>query len=138
MKWTDASPSIKRARPATRYREGPPLASPQMVSLRLLLASLAPAAFVCGTPLERRSMRVHESRSTIPHGFANQGPAAPDTVLNMRIALTQSDPAGLEDALMAVSTPGSASYGQHLTKEEVCIYPINHTMRVDAVSIGRK
>lgn len=64
-------------------------------------------------------MRVHESRSSVPQGFVNQGPAAPDTVLHMRIALTQSDSAGLEDALMAVSTPGSASFGQHLSKEEV-------------------
>jgi hypothetical protein len=27
--------------------------------------------------------------------------------------------AGLEEQLMAVSTPSSATYGQHLTKEEV-------------------
>lgn len=78
-------------------------------------------------------MRVHESRSSVPQGFVNQGPAAPDTVLHMRIALTQSDSAGLEDALMAVSTPGSASFGQHLSKEEVCLQLINLSTRVNRV-----
>ena len=72
-----------------------------------------------GNPLSQRMMKVHEARSTIPHGFVNQGPASPATILRMRFALKQSDPANLEDTVLAVSTPGSACYGQHLSKNEV-------------------
>ena len=35
------------------------------------------------------------------------------------LALAQSNPAGLEDALYAVSTPSSETYGRYLTREEV-------------------
>ena len=65
------------------------------------------------------SMNVHESRVSIPSGYVRSGAAPEDAELKLRIALVQSDPDGLIDALYAVSTPGSASYGKHLSKEEV-------------------
>jgi hypothetical protein len=40
-------------------------------------------------------------------------------MLNLKIALTQSDLSGLEKALYDVSTPSSPNYGKHLSKEEV-------------------
>ena len=60
-----------------------------------------------------------EQRPDIPIGFAKGSPAPATNILNLRLALKQSDMAGLEKALYDVSTPGSALYGQHLTKEEV-------------------
>ena len=83
----------------------------------LLFASLFMLAL--GNPLGRRDMIVHESRTDVPEGFSRQGPASPDTVLNMRISLKQSDPVGLEKTLLDVSTPGNALYGQHLSKKQV-------------------
>ncbi|CDO74350.1 hypothetical protein BN946_scf184645.g6 [Trametes cinnabarina] len=80
------------------------------------------AAACCATPLVR-SMQVHEARESIPEGFVHSGSAPQDTVLNLRLALVQSDPAGLEKALMDVSTPSSALYGQHLSKEEIFVAP---------------
>ncbi|KAF5314952.1 hypothetical protein D9619_007616 [Psilocybe cf. subviscida] len=65
------------------------------------------------------TMRVHEARSDVPDGFIKKAAAPVDTMLNLRIALKQTDMAGLEQMLFAVSTPGSETYGQHLTKEEV-------------------
>ena len=87
-----------------------------MVASGLLFASLF--ALALANPLTRRAMKVHETQVT-PEGFVQKSAAAPDTVLNMRIALTQRDRDGLINALMDVSTPGNALYGQHLTKEEV-------------------
>ena len=89
----------------------------------LLFASLFMLAL--GNPLGRRDMIVHESRTDVPEGFSRQEPASPDTVLSMRISLKQSDPAGLEKALMDVSTPGNALYGQHLSKQEVGIMSLS-------------
>lgn len=81
-----------------------------------LLAAFVTA--VAGSPAFR-NMLVHEQRSGAPVGFV-KGTAAPaEKVLNLRLALKQSDMAGLQNALFDVSTPGNALYGQHLTKEEV-------------------
>ena len=64
-------------------------------------------------------MLVHESRETVPSGFTLQGPAALDSMLDLRVALVGSNSSGLEAALYDVSTPGSANYGKYLTKEQV-------------------
>ena len=82
----------------------------------LFAACLAVVAY--GKPVAR-SMAVHETREHVPEAFAQQGSAHPDTMLNLRIALVQNDIEGLQNALMDVSTPGNALYGQHLSKEEV-------------------
>lgn len=66
-----------------------------------------------------RSMRVHETRERIPRSFREIGPAPPDTMLNLRLALVRGSFPALESALMDVSTPGNTLYGQHLSKEEV-------------------
>ena len=62
---------------------------------------------------------VLEERNGIPDGFISNGPASPDTILNLRIAQVSNNIAGLEKALYDVSTPGNPLYGQHLSKEEV-------------------
>ncbi|KAH9924392.1 peptidase S8/S53 domain-containing protein [Fomitopsis serialis] len=61
-------------------------------------------------------------RDTAAPGFSLTGAAAPDTPLTLKIALTQSNPSGLEDALYDVSTPSSPNYGQHLSKAEAASY----------------
>ena len=76
-------------------------------------------AYVAAKPVGRSTMSVHESRTNVPSGFVQTGAASPDTQLKLRLALVQKDTAGLIDSLYAVSTPGSASYGQHLSKEQV-------------------
>ena len=83
----------------------------------ILLATLFTLA--AAKPMGRSAMVTHESRTNVPSGFVQNGAASPDTQLKLRIALVQNNPSGLIDSLYAVSTPGSASYGQHLSKEEV-------------------
>lgn len=90
-----------------------------MLSWSLILVGLLLPSLAWGTPMER-SMQVHESRESAPGGFTLTGPADPDTVLNLKLVLTQNDPDGLIDALYNVSTPSSAKYGQYLTTQEVC------------------
>ncbi|KAJ7455770.1 family S53 protease [Mycena latifolia] len=62
---------------------------------------------------------VQESLSGAPQGFAKVGPAASSSSINLRIALPSKDIAGLEKALLDVSIPSSANYGNHLSKAEV-------------------
>ena len=86
---------------------------------RVLVHSLC-FALALSKPLMRDStMLVHESRETVPSGFTLQGPAALDSMLDLRVALVGSNSSGLEAALYDVSTPGSANYGKYLTKEQV-------------------
>ncbi|ETW78995.1 serine protease S53 [Heterobasidion irregulare TC 32-1] len=85
-----------------------------------VIALVAPfIALACAKPHAQRAMRVHERRDSPPTGYANSGPAPATDTLDLRLALTQNNFQGLEDALYAVSTPGNPRYGQHLSKEEV-------------------
>ncbi|KIJ29336.1 hypothetical protein M422DRAFT_188615 [Sphaerobolus stellatus SS14] len=88
-----------------------------MVSFRLLsLVSLLGVVLASPT---YRDFVLHERRDTVPRGFVHNGPAAANQTITLRIALNSNNLAGLEKALFDVSTPSSALYGQHLTKEEV-------------------
>jgi len=89
--------------------------------------------FVLASPAPR-AMVVHERLETIPSRFVHNGAAPPTQVLYLRLALVQSDRAGLEDALMAVSTPGDAQYGQFLSKEEVEAFVAPSQETSDAVT----
>lgn len=85
---------------------------------------VTPILFLCffGLTLGKsvvRELVVHESVQRVPSGFTLKGPASSNMTLPLRLALVQSSPAGLIDALMDVSTPTSPNYGQYLTKEEV-------------------
>ncbi|TFK89462.1 family S53 protease-like protein [Polyporus arcularius HHB13444] len=106
-----------------------------MFSSALLVACLAIAAY--GKPVAR-SLQVHETRAQVPPAFALKGPAAPDTMLDLRVALVQNDIAGLEKALMDVSTPGSPLFGQHLTKEQVESFVTPKQETIDAVTAWLK
>lgn len=70
----------------------------------------------------RNAFVVHETREDVPSGFTRTGDAAASTTINMRVALVSNDARGLEDKLLAVSTPGNPSYGEHLSADEVGTY----------------
>ncbi|KAI0827003.1 subtilisin-like protein [Trametes gibbosa] len=90
-----------------------------MISVSALL-SFWLLGVVSATPVATGALnfRVHESLRAIPSGFTEVGPASPETTLSLRLALAQSDADGVIDALYRVSDPDSASYGQHLSKQE--------------------
>lgn len=87
-----------------------------MVATGIFIASLV--ALVASKPVAR-NLQLHEQRTVVPSGYTHAGSAHSATVLNLRLALAESDTAGLIDALYDVSTPSSSNYGQHLSKEEV-------------------
>ncbi|KAA1475870.1 family S53 protease [Dentipellis sp. KUC8613] len=91
--------------------------------LAVVSASPAPTAMV-----------VREKRDSVPSGYVKKAVAPADQVLELRLGLVQSDPKGLEDALMAVSTPGSARRGQFLTKEETEAFVAPTQESLDAVN----
>ncbi|KAF8517202.1 family S53 protease [Hysterangium stoloniferum] len=89
-----------------------------MVTTSFLVSFVSVFALAQASP-SRRDLVLHERREVVPNGFVHNGPASPSTLLSLRIALVSNNLPGLEEALYAVSTPGRALYGQHLTKEEV-------------------
>ncbi|KAI0261746.1 subtilisin-like protein [Gloeopeniophorella convolvens] len=103
-----------------------------MVKAVLLLVSAV--AFASAKPQFARDLRLHERRDSAPHGFALTSPAADEAPLRLRLALTPNDIQGLQDRLLDVSTPGSAVYGNHLSKEEVGAYVTPKTETVAAVN----
>jgi tripeptidyl-peptidase I len=89
-------------------------------ALLAICAVLASTVSASATP-HRRAMSVLEQRE-LPSGFARTGSSnfvpSNDNV-NLRVALTPKDRDGLIKTLYTVSTPGSASYGQYLSHDEV-------------------
>ncbi|PCH39552.1 family S53 protease-like protein [Wolfiporia cocos MD-104 SS10] len=100
----------------------------------MLAVALATSFFVlaAGKPVAR-SLQVHEARASVPQGFVLDGPASPDTLLNLRLGLVSSNIDGLIGALYDVSTPSSTKYGQHLSKAEVETFVAPTTETLDAV-----
>ena len=89
-----------------------------MIAAGLLLFGLF-SSVALGRPTAHDVLHVHERRTEVPSGFKYVGTADPNAMLDLRIALVQSDPAGLQAALYDVSTPGSENYRKHLTKAQV-------------------
>ena len=89
-----------------------------MVSAGLL--RVAALLIVTASGVLGRSVRIPKSRrDAAPTSFTLAGTASADQPLTLKIALTQSNPSGLEEVLYDVSTPSSPNYRQHLSKEEV-------------------
>jgi len=88
--------------------------------LRLLLLAVLLGANAAPSPIH---VTMEEDASSefrgLPTGWTSLERSHPDTKLELTIAVRQQNTAELERRLMEVSTPGSQSYGQHLTNEEV-------------------
>ena len=82
-----------------------------------LLVSVGLAASVFGAVVP--AFKLQEARTAAPTSFTQLGPAPSDHVLRMRINLAMNDRDGLEAKLTEAATPGSASFRQWLSKEEV-------------------
>ncbi|KAJ7129883.1 family S53 protease [Mycena crocata] len=67
----------------------------------------------------RRTMVLQESIAAVPSGFTHAGSVPPEQEITLRIALTQSNIAGLQERTYAVSDPANPLYGQHISPEEV-------------------
>ncbi|TBU54490.1 family S53 protease-like protein [Dichomitus squalens] len=93
-----------------------------MVVPTSLLALSFFSSFAVATSLPfkySQNLLVHESRDFLPTGVSFIGPAASHTPLKLRIALSQTNPDAIVTALLNVSDPASADYGNHLSKSEV-------------------
>ena len=85
------------------------------------LLSLASAAVVAvhANPATLSPHVRHESRRAVPHGWALQRRADPDTFVPLKFRLTQSNLENLDAYLLDVSDPTSHNYGKHWTAEQV-------------------
>ena len=62
---------------------------------------------------------VHEQLAAVPVGWTQVGAPAEDDTLVLQIALVQQNLEELDARILAVSTPGSASYGQYMERDAV-------------------
>jgi tripeptidyl-peptidase-1 len=62
---------------------------------------------------------VHEQLAAVPNGWAISEPLSSTTEIKLSVGLTHSNIDQLESRLYAVSTPNSASYGNHLDLDEI-------------------
>ncbi|KAI0062174.1 family S53 protease [Artomyces pyxidatus] len=89
-----------------------------MVAICMCLSLVSLFSLAYASSHASHGMVVRERHDRVPNGFVHSGVAPSDVVLNLRIGLAQGNFPGLEEALYAVSTPGSELYGHHLSKEE--------------------
>lgn len=80
------------------------------------------------------SARVFDSVPAVPQGWTKVAPAEPTDKLSLHIALRQQHAGALEQAVLAISTPGSPDYGKHLTREALAAYVAPSPQTVDAVT----
>lgn len=62
---------------------------------------------------------VHEQLAAVPRGWTLVGTPDESTAITLSVALAYQNLDQLESALLAVSTPGNAKYGQHLDVDDV-------------------
>ncbi|SMQ45934.1 unnamed protein product [Zymoseptoria tritici ST99CH_3D7] len=96
----------------------------------LFLSLLSGLLAVCAaSPLASPAV-VHESRASLPNGWAKREALDRRAVLPMRIALTQSNLLNGEDWLMEVSHPESEKYGNHWSTDDIvsAFAPSQHTV----------
>lgn len=129
--------SVPYTHPPFRPSTPPAPAVRSMLRIGILVSLLS----LAGASPMPRMMRVHARRDSAPAGFIRAADASPDTTIKLRLALAQSNPAGLEDALYAVSTPSSEQYGKYLTREEVSlgnpILPWRHISYLHSFTVFR-
>ena len=65
---------------------------------------------------------VHDRRASAPEGFVNTGSAPTSQMLTLRMNLVSSDLSTLEAKLMDAATPGTATFREWLSKEDVSLY----------------
>ena len=89
--------------------------------MRLTLVLTALLGFAAAAPSRRSAFVVHERRSLDPtrSDWSIQGRPDPNQLLPLKVARTQQNLHQLEELLLSVSDPESASYGQHLSPEDV-------------------
>lgn len=100
-----------------------------------LCALLFVAALSVGASHDRdTSHKVKESIDRPPRGWTRHGPAPPDHVLQLKIALSQPYFPILEKHIWEVSNPRHQRYGEYLSKDETEALMAPHPESLDAVS----
>ncbi|KAJ3728116.1 family S53 protease [Lentinula guzmanii] len=80
-------------------------------------------------------LRSRESNfDVIPPGFTLLGKPSGEATIGIRIALKAANNEGLQSKLYEISTPGSASYGQYLTPDQIKPYAAPSSDSVIAVT----
>lgn len=77
--------------------------------------------------------RVFDSVPSVPEGWTKVSPALSTDRLSLKIALKQQHAVALEQAVLAISTPGNPDYGKHMTREELRSYVAPSALAVDSV-----
>ena len=99
-----------------------------------LFAVLSAAAIVRAGHHRDTPHKIKESIQGPPRGWLRYGPAPPDHLLELKIALPQPHFPILEDHLWKVSDPRHERYGAYLSKEETEALMAPHPETLDAVN----
>lgn len=117
------------------HRAHYPYAASRAQSIMRLFALLLLCFSYTSLAIQNHTAFVVKERINTPsnHSWSNVGVPSPTQLLNLRIALPQSNFSALKDLLYRVSSPDSPQYGQFLTKTQVEHFVQPHQESVSAV-----
>lgn len=101
-----------------------------MLTVAALVVLLFVSGFAGAGPVSVPAMVLREKRSVPAARFVQSGVARADEMLNLRVALKNTNMPGLSAALLDAATPGRPNFRQWLSKDEVASYarPSNETL----------
>ncbi|KAL4810127.1 peptidase S8/S53 domain-containing protein [Aspergillus unguis] len=101
-----------------------------MVSLSFLVRAITLIAPLTAALTAGTSYVAVEQLRNAPDGWIQGPPASPSKMMTFHIAMAHEKSAGFEQRVLDISTPGHASYGKHMARDEVrdFVRPSDHTM----------
>jgi len=113
----------------------------------LVAGALAPpAASGAASPAALQpKVALPQAAPRVPADVARLGSPPPDQILHLDVALAGQNPAGLAQAVAAVSTPGSPDYRHYLTAAQYAeefgptaaeVAQVSSTLRAEGLSVG--
>lgn len=80
------------------------------------------------------SARVFDAVPAVPEGWSKVSPALGTDKLSLKIGLKQQYVQALEQAVLAISTPGNPHYGKHMSRDEVRSFVAPSSLSVNEVT----
>lgn len=98
------------------------------------VCGLVAGAFAVPTTTTAERHVLHEKKDQIPHKWKRSAKLTPDSVIPIRIALTQQNLDLIDEHLMDVSDPDSPNFGKHWSTKKVAETYAPSDETVDAVT----
>ena len=90
-----------------------------MRSSTLFSGLVAAIASLSAAQAASLGLSIFEKLAAVPEGWVQDGTPSPNSPMRFRIALKQPNAGAFEQAVIDMSTPGHATYGKHMKRDQI-------------------